>query len=138
MRLSSDETYENIKTLEVELEDLSGEGYRVRYDFERRMINWTDKYMWNNNFMKTLNERKFTKLCEELPQSELLSWIEAYAEGENNSYGKRVAAPAKWSVNVSFDDGKLIHAEAVQHFPFKWNILKHIIEETSDCYFKLR
>ncbi|MCQ2482441.1 MAG: hypothetical protein MJ153_03000 [Clostridia bacterium] len=138
MRSESESMYEQIKTLEVGISNSSGGGYRVKYDLERRVINWTDEYMWNNNFMKTLSERKYALMREHLVQSGLLDWVQGYSEGKDSEFGKRVPTPANWNVNITFFDGTTVNAAANQHFPYKWNELRHIIEETSDCYFKLR
>ena len=50
-------SYEDIEVIEVSLSAYSGEGLRVKIDKKKSLINWNDGYMWNNNFMKGLNDR---------------------------------------------------------------------------------
>ena len=54
----SEVTYENIKLFEVVLSSASGEGLKVRFDYDKRLITWNDGYMWNNNFMKSMTGAK--------------------------------------------------------------------------------
>lgn len=138
MEISPDKTYENIKNLEIVYGDLSGGGYKVLFDFERRIARWTDEYVWNNNFMRTLNENKFNNFIDLLPSTELINWVSDYYEGKGQECGRNVPSLSQWKVIITFNDGSTLEAEAVRHFPYKWNDLKHLIEDTTDCFLKLR
>ena len=57
--MKADKRYGSITSLEVEISSFTGGGYKVRYDFVRRLISWNDGYMWNNNFM---NNKSFENI----------------------------------------------------------------------------
>ena len=61
--------YDNIAVLEVGITTFGNEGYAVKYDFVKKVIQWRDSYMWNNNFTRSLNESDFKTIKEELPNS---------------------------------------------------------------------
>ena len=54
-----DVTYDNISVLEVGITAFGNEGYAVKYDFVKKVIQWRDSYMWNNNFTRSLNESDY-------------------------------------------------------------------------------
>ena len=65
--MKADKRYGSITSLEVEISSFTGGGYKVRYDFVRRLISWNDGYMWNNNFMKSLTPEKLQVITSNLP-----------------------------------------------------------------------
>ncbi|MCQ2534720.1 MAG: hypothetical protein MJ172_09165 [Clostridia bacterium] len=138
MALDSNMTYDNIKMLEITYGDLSGGGYKALFDFERQKIKWTDEYVWNNNFMKTLNDSKFELLCTNLASTEVIEWVNGYLDGREDEFGRSVPSLSQWKVKIIFNDDSKLEAEAVRHFPRKWNDFKHLIEDTTDCFLKLR
>ncbi|MBO4604531.1 MAG: hypothetical protein J5657_04460, partial [Clostridiales bacterium] len=54
--------YDDLVVLEVEIISFSNEGYKVKYDFRRKILSWRDNYMWNNNFTSLINDGKFDLL----------------------------------------------------------------------------
>ena len=60
--------YEDLAVLEVEIISFTDEGYRVKYDFKRKILSWRDNYMWNNNFTSLINDDKFDLLKTRLPE----------------------------------------------------------------------
>lgn len=138
MALDKNMTYDKIKMLEITYGDLSGGGYKALFDFERQIIKWTDEYTWNNNFMKTLNENKFENFCKSLPGTEMIDWLRAYSDGKEAEVGRNVPSLSQWSIKIVFESGEILEAGATRHFPRKWNDFKHLVEDTTDCYLKLR
>lgn len=130
--------YDNIKVLEVGITSFGNEGYAVKYDFVKKVIQWRDSYMWNNNFTRSLNETDYNTLKEELPKSGMLEWMKGYNSGLENDFGDQTQIPGEWKITVEFDDGTKLTAGAEQHFPKKWKFLKNLIEKTTGCSFILR
>ena len=79
--------YDNITVLEVGITSFGNEGYAVKYDFVKKVIQWRDSYMWNNNFTRSLNETDFRTLKEELPKSGMLEWMKGYNSGLEADFG---------------------------------------------------
>ncbi len=129
-------SYDDIVLLEVGINNRSG-GYKVKYDFEKNLITWRDSYMWNNNFMKHMNQSKIDILRNKLPQTEMLEWLVGYMNDEKDKYGSTTANPSTWEITVVFEDGTKLNHVSTQHFPAKWNSLKLVIEETTSCTFRL-
>lgn len=134
--MSSNKSYDDIVFLEIAISNRSG-GYKVKYDFEKNLITWFDSYMWNNNFMKHMNQDKTDIMRSELPKTKLLDWLYGYIDGNNDKYGSVTANPATWDITVGFEDGTKVHGTATQHFPHEWNALKLLVEKTTACSFKL-
>lgn len=130
--------YDNITVLEVGITSFGNEGYAVKYDFVKKVIQWRDSYMWNNNFTRSLNESDIETLKEELPTSGILEWIKGYNSGLENEFGDKTQIPGEWKITVTFSDDTKMTAGAEQHFPKKWKILKTLIEKTTGCSFVLR
>ncbi len=130
--------YDNITVLEVGITSFGNEGYAVKYDFVKKVIQWRDSYMWNNNFTRSLNETDFRTLKEELPKSGMLEWMKGYSSGLSNDFGDQTQIPGEWKITVVFEDGTKLTAGAEQHFPKKWKFLKTLIEKTTGCSFVLR
>ena len=130
--------YEKIKVLEVGITSFGNEGYAVKYDFVKKVIQWRDSYMWNNNFTRTLNDTDYRTLKDELPKSGMLEWMKAYNSGLSNDFGDQTQIPGEWKITVVFDDDTKLTAGAEQHFPKKWKFLKNLIEKTTGCSFILR
>jgi len=131
------EMYKSIAILEVEIRSFSNEGYKVKYNFNRNLLSWRDNYMWNNNFMKSISESKKKIIDEKLPKSGMLEWMVGYNNDEADKYGKKTTIPGEWEISVEFSDGSKLKSGASQNFPKKWNELKAIIEETTECHFRL-
>ena len=130
--------YDNITVLEVGITSFGNEGYAVKYDFVKKVIQWRDSYMWNNNFTRSLNESDFRTLKEELPKSGMLEWMKGYNSGLEADFGDQTQIPGEWKITIVFADGTKITAGAEQHFPKKWKFLKTLIEKTTGCSFVLR
>ena len=130
--------YDNISVLEVGITTFGNEGYAVKYDFVKKVIQWRDSYMWNNNFTRSLNDSDYQTLKEELPKSGMLEWIKGYNSGLENEFGDKTTIPGEWKITVEFEDGSKLSAGAEQHFPKKWKFLKTLIEKTTGCSFVLR
>lgn len=130
--------YDNITVLEVGITSFGNEGYAVKYDFVKKVIQWRDSYMWNNNFTRSLNETDFRTLKEELPKSGMLEWMKGYNSGLSNDFGDQTQIPGEWKITIVFEDGTKLTAGAEQHFPKKWKFLKTLIEKTTGCSFVLR
>ncbi|MBR6881301.1 MAG: hypothetical protein IKN14_09525 [Clostridiales bacterium] len=130
--------YDSIVMLEVEISSFSGGGYKVRYDLSRNLISWNDSYMWNNNFMKSLTATKKELINKALPESGMLEWMEGYNRGETEKYGRPTANPSSWKITVKFEDNTTLVSSHTKNFPKKWNDLKTIIEQTTECTFRLR
>lgn len=133
-----DVAYDNISVLEVGITAFGNEGYAVKYDFIKKVIQWRDSYMWNNNFTRSLNESDYKTLKEELPKSGMLEWMKGYNNGLSAEFGDESAVLGEWKITVEFEDGTKLVAGAEQHFPKKWKILKSLIERTTGCSFVLR
>ena len=132
------ERYDSIMMLEVEISSFSGGGYKVRYDLIRNLISWNDSYMWNNNFMKSLTTAKKEIIKTRLPESGMLEWMEGYNKGLTEEFGRPTANPSSWKITVKFVDGTTLVSSHTKNFPKKWNDLKTIIEQTTECTFRLR
>ena len=132
------ELYDDIICLEVEISSFSGGGYKVKYDLEHNLISWNDSYMWNNNFMKSLTPSKKSLIRERLPKTGMLEWMEGYNRCEVEKYGKPTANPSSWKISVRFSDRTTLVSSHTRNFPKDWNKLKSIIEETTECSFRLR
>lgn len=130
--------YENISVLEVGITTFGNEGYAVKYDFVKKVIQWRDSYMWNNNFTRSLNDSDFKTLKEELPKSGMLEWMKGYNSGLADEFGDRTQIPGEWKITVEFSDKTKMTAGCEQHFPKKWKALKTLIEKTTGCSFMLR
>ena len=130
--------YEKITVLEVGITSFGNEGYAVKYDFVKKVIQWRDSYMWNNNFTRSLNETDYNTLKNELPKSGMLEWMKGYNSGLENDFGDKTQIPGEWKITVVFDDDTKMTAGAEQHFPKKWKFLKNLIEKTTGCSFILR
>ena len=130
--------YKDISVLEIEIRSFSNEGYKVKYDFAKNLISWRDNYMWNNNFMKSITDRKREVIDSKLPESGMLEWMEGYNAGDIAKYGRKTSIPGEWEINVTFVDGTRLKSGAVQNFPKKWDNLRIIIEETTECTFRLQ
>lgn len=131
-------SYENIVKFEVVLSSSSGEGLKVRFDYEKELISWNDGYMWNNNFMKSLTSEKKEYLISSLPGTHMLEWMIQYNLGNEEDVGHRTANPAIWQIKVLFDNGETISSTSCQHFPNDWAKLKEVIEKMTECTFRLR
>ena len=130
--------YDKITVLEVGITSFGNEGYAVKYDFIKKVIQWRDSYMWNNNFTRSLNDTDYNTLKEELPKSGMLEWIKGYNSNLADDFGDQTQIPGEWKITVTFDDNTKITAGAEQHFPKKWKFLKNLIEKTTGCSFILR
>jgi len=130
--------YDDIAVLEVEISSFSGGGYKVRYDFRKKLINWNDGYMWNNNFMKSLTATKIESIHDRLPGTGMLEWMEGYNKGEIEKYGCPTANPSSWKIVVRFKDDTTLISSHTKNFPKEWNGLKSLIEDTTECKFRLR
>lgn len=130
--------YEDLAVLEVEIISFTDEGYRVKYDFKRKILSWRDNYMWNNNFTSLINKDKFDLLKTRLPEIGVLEWIMAYKEGDVTKFGKKVAVPGSWKMKAEFKDKTVVSAECSQNFPRKWDELRSLIESTTGTSFTLR
>ena len=128
--------YEHIKILEIEVQSYADEGYRVRYDFERNLISWRDYYMWNNNFMKSITDAKMQILSTRLPASRLLEVLDTFVNGTYSEYDI-LKRHGKWQLSVEFDDGKKISHSDADIFPVEWIEWRSIVEETTECTFRL-
>lgn len=130
--------YDKITVLEVGITSFGNEGYAVKYDFVKKVIQWRDSYMWNNNFTRSLNETDYNTLKEELPKSGMLEWMKGYNSGLESDFGDQTQIPGEWKITVEFEDKTKMTAGAEQHFPKKWKFLKNLIEKTTGCSFILR
>lgn len=130
--------YDKITVLEVGITSFGNEGYAVKYDFVKKVIQWRDSYMWNNNFTRSLNETDYNTLKEELPKSGMLEWMKGYNSGLKSDFGDQTQIPGEWKITVEFEDKTKMTAGAEQHFPKKWKFLKNLIEKTTGCSFILR
>ena len=128
--------YGEIKNLEIEVRSYADEGYKVRYDLERKLIYWRDYYMWNNNFMKSITDAKLGILSSMLPESGLLEWMDKCIKGTYPAK-KILERPGKWNITVEFTDGKKIRHSAEDKFPSEWIELRNIVESTTECTFRL-
>lgn len=140
-------SYKDISLFEVSLNSFSGEGYKVKFDLNRNLISWNDGYMWNNNFMKAINSDKLAMLKSKLPETEMLDWLPYFDDSETeiekspelfSRIGKRSSTPSMWRIDVRFSDGSIMSGECKQNFPHKWDALKDVIEEATECRFRLR
>ncbi len=129
--------YDDIALLEVEISSFSGGGYKVKYDFERNLISWNDGYMWNNNFMKSMTGAKLNTLRERLPDTHMIEWMQGYNAGNLEKYGRCTANPSSWKIYVRFKDSSSIVSSHTKNFPKDWGKLKSIIEDTTECCFRL-
>ena len=136
--MSEVRNYDNIVVLEVGISSFSGGGFKVKYDFKRNLISWSDGYMWNNNFLKAINSDKRSLIEDRLPNTNMLEWMCAYNEGQCDMVGRKTANPFCWKIEVLFDDDKKYEAVGKQHFPMKWDSLRYLIEDTTECTFRLR
>ncbi len=134
--MSMNMSYDQIKILEVEVRSYSDEGYKVRYDFEKRLISWRDFYMWNNNFMKSLTDSKLEILSKRLPESHILECLENYNKGKADPKNT-LRRPGKWEITVEFNDAVRIKCSDADLFPVEWIELRSIIESTTECTFRL-
>lgn len=130
--------YNNIVKFEAVLSSASGEGLKVRFDYVKRLISWSDGYMWNNNFMKSLTDEKYDYLVSNLPSTHMLEWMIQYNLGNEEDVGHKTANPAIWQIKVMFDNDETLSSTSCQHFPNDWSKLKEIIEKLTECTFRLR
>ena len=133
-----DVAYDKIAVLEIGITTFGNEGYAVKFDFVKKVIQWRDSYMWNNNFTRSLNESDFKTIKEELPKSGMLEWMKGYNSGLAAEFGDQTPVAGEWKITVEFENGTKITAGAEQHFPKKWKLLKSLIERTTGCSFVLR
>lgn len=131
------EIYDDITLLEVEISSFAGGGYKVKYDFERNLISWNDGYMWNNNFMKSMTGAKLSTIRERLPGTHMIEWMHGYNAGNLEKYGRATANPSSWKIYVRFKDSSSIVSSHAKNFPKDWSKLKSIIEDTTECCFRL-
>lgn len=131
-------SYEDIKKFEVVLSSASGEGLKVKFDFEKELISWSDGYMWNNNFMKSLTQEKKEFLINNLPNTHMLEWMIQYNLGNEKDCGHQTANPAIWQIKVLFNNEDTLSSTSCQHFPNDWAKLKELIEKLTECTFRLR
>ncbi len=136
--MKADKRYGSITMFEVEISSFTGGGYKVRYDFVRRLISWNDGYMWNNNFMKSLTPEKLEIITKNLPGTDVIEWMEGYNRGELSKYGLPTANPSSWRICITFEDGSDLVSSHTKNFPKNWTKLKEIIEATTECCFRLR
>ena len=134
----SEVSYENIKLFEVVLSSASGEGLKVRFDYDKRLITWNDGYMWNNNFMRGITSEKMEYLKSELPKTHMLEWLIKYNNNLGDEIGHKTANPSIWQIRVLFDNEDTLSSTSCQHFPNEWNALKELIEKMTECTFRLR
>ena len=132
------ERYDDIAVFEVEIISFTDEGFRVKYDFRRKVLSWRDSYMWNNNFTSLINEEKYNLIKKRLPEIGVLEWMEAYAEGNKDLYGKDTGIQGSWKMKVEFTDKSVIKAGCERNFPKKWEDLRSLIEITTGTSFALR
>jgi hypothetical protein len=130
--------YDNIAVLEVGITTFGNEGYAVKYDFVKKVIQWRDSYMWNNNFTRSLNDTDYKTLKEELPKSGMIEWIKGYNNGLADEFGDKTTIPGEWKITIEFNDKTKLTAGDQQHFPKNWKFLKNLIEKTTGCSFVLR
>ena len=116
--------YDNITVLEVGITSFGNEGYAVKYDFVKKVIQWRDSYMWNNNFTRSISEDKLALLKEKLPESGMLEWMKGYEMGLTEEYGDKTVIPGEWIIKVEFADKTSMKGGAAQHFPKQWKNLK--------------
>ncbi|MCR5592357.1 MAG: hypothetical protein K6F79_01230 [Saccharofermentans sp.] len=136
--MKADKRYNFITFLEVEISSFTGGGYKVRYDFERKLISWNDGYMWNNNFMKSLTPEKLEIITKNLSSTGMIEWMEAYNKGDLAKVGVPTANPSSWRICVKFEDGSNLVSSHTKNFPKDWTKLKDIIESTTEMCFRLR
>lgn len=131
-----EKAYKEIKSLEIEVRSYSDEGYKVRYDFERNLISWRDYYMWNNNFMKSITENKMEILSSRLPSTR---FIEAVVELNNGTYKEKdiLIRPCKWHITIEFFNMPKMECTGEDRFPKEWIELRSIVENTTECSFRL-
>jgi len=127
--------YGQIKILEIELRSYADEGYKVRYDFDRRLISWRDYYMWNNNFMKSITDAKMEILTKCLPGSKILEWVDDFRQGKYKEKNI-LKRPGKWTVTIEFEDETVKYSDE-EKFPAEWIELRSIVESTTECSFRL-
>lgn len=130
--------YEDIEVIEVAISAYSGEGLRMKIDKKKSLINWNDGYMWNNNFMKGLNDKKRELIETKLPSTKIIEFCIAYRDGRQDDISYKTFNPAIWAVELRFSDGEILKAGGDQDFPNTWLILTDLIEEVTECSFKLR
>ena len=130
--------YDKLVLFEVSLTSFAGEGLKVKFDLQKRLISWNDGYMWNNNFMKAIDNDKLKMLNERLPETHMLEWLRAYAEGMEDTVGSKTHKPGVWKISVFYDDGTTLSHESKMHFPNDWRLLKSLIEDITECSFRLR
>lgn len=132
------EMYDDLAVLEVEIISLSDEGYKVKYDFRRKILSWRDNYMWNNNFTSLINDDKYDLLREKLPKIGVLEWIREASEGKDDKSGKKAKVSGFWKMKAEFTDKTVIATGSEQVFPAKWDDLRSLIETTTGTKFALR
>ena len=133
-----DVAYDKIAVLEIGITTFGNEGYAVKFDFVKKVIQWRDSYMWNNNFTRSLNDTDYNTIKEGLPKSGMLEWMKGYESGLADEYGDKTTVPGEWKITVKFTDDTKLTAVAQQHFPKKWKYLRNLIEKTTGCSFDLR
>lgn len=136
--MTEKEMYDIIEILEVEISSFRGGGYKVRFDFAKSLLSWNDGYMWNNNFMKFMPASQITKIRESLPESGILMWMDKYNKGEHEEIGNPTANPSSWKMRVKLSDGTEIVSGHARHFPKDWMKIRAIIENATECVFRLR
>ena len=132
------EMYDDLAVLEVEIISLTDEGFKVKYDFRRKILSWRDNYMWNNNFTSLINDGKFDLLKEKLPKIGVLEWIKAYSEGDAEKFGRKASVSGMWKMKAEFKDKTVIATGSEEIFPAKWDDLRSLIEMTTGTKFALR
>lgn len=130
--------YSSISVIEISITTFANEGYSVKYDFAHKLLCWRDYYMWNNNFMRAINDEMFDMLVSNLPKLKLLEWMESYNNGNESLDTKMVAFSGEWKIRVQFDDKTVLTSEAEQYFPKLWCKLKCLVEKTSGSVFSIR
>lgn len=136
--MTEGERYRMIDILEVEISSFRGGGYKVKFDFTKNLLSWNDGYMWNNNFMKFMPDNQVERIRTQLPESGLLNWIEKYNSGDFADIGMPTANPSSWKMRVVFSDGTSLVSGHAKNFPKDWMKIRVIIEEATECVFRLR
>ena len=124
-----DVAYDKIAVLEIGITTFGNEGYAVKFDFVKKVIQWRDSYMWNNNFTRAISDANSALINEKLPASGMLEWMEGYNKGLTDEYGDKTIIPGEWSIKVEFKDKTRLKSGAEQHFPKKWkNLFQQIYQ----------
>ena len=129
--------YDNITVLEVGITSFGNEGYAVKYDFVKKVIQWRDSYMWNNNFTRAISDEACSLIEESLPKIGIIEWMMAYNDKLTDAIESKFPSQGEWKISIEFEDGTKLESGAEQNFPKDWNSLRSLIEKVTGCSFLL-